>query len=154
MHAGDIGVRQVAAPVSACDIANRVGDGELDRLVGEANRVAVRVDHLEVAGSAAELRAGLEEGLIARLEGPERLVLDLGGAVAKRGVKRAAELASHDDVDRDRGENDGERDRRSGRDGEAGPEAHDSRKAYPTPRTVWISRGLPPASVLRRRYPM
>ena len=106
------------------------------------------------AESAAELRAGLEEGLIARLKGPERLVLDLGGAVAKRRVKRAAELASHDDVDRDRRENHSERDRRRGRDGEARPEAHDSRKAYPTPRTVWISRGLPPASVLRRRYPM
>ena len=28
------------------------------------------------------------------------------------------------------------------------------RNTYPTPRTVWMSRGSPPASVFRRRYPM
>ena len=30
-------------------------------------------------------------------------------------------------------------------------EAHGSRRAYPTPRTVWMSRGAPPASVFFRR---
>ena len=35
--------------------------------------------------------------------------------------------------------------------GKARAKAHPSRRAYPTPRTVWIRRGLPPASVLRRR---
>ena len=41
--------------------------------------------------------------------------------------------------------------RRSGDEGETRAKAHASRRAYPTPRTVWIRRGLPPASVLRRR---
>ena len=35
--------------------------------------------------------------------------------------------------------------------GEAGAEAHDGLAVYPTPRTVWIRRGSPSASVLRRR---
>src|SRR6185295_7077251 len=109
---------------------------------------------LEVARRTAELGAGLEEGLIARLEGPQRLVLNLSGSIAKRGVERAAQLVPHDDVHRNRGEDDREGDRRCRGDGETSAKAHGSRRAYPTPRTVWISRGLSPASVLRRRYPM
>ena len=45
--------------------------------------------------------------------------------------------------------------KRGGRDErQSRAKAHRSRSAYPTPRTVWITRGSPPASVLRRRYPI
>ena len=47
---------------------------------------------------------------------------------------------------------DRDRDRDQQRD--AGAETHGSRATYPTPLTVWISRGSPPSSVFRRRYPM
>ena len=63
-------------------------------------------------------------------------------------------LLARDEVEQDRRGDDRERDRRSGRDGDAGAERHDSRSAYPTPRTVWMIREAPPSSVLRRRYPM
>ncbi len=54
-------------------------------------------------------------------------------------------------VDQARGEQHRERDRQRGEQGEPAAQAHFSRSEYPTPRTVWISRGSPPSSVLRRR---
>jgi hypothetical protein len=54
----DVGVRQVAASIAARHLANAIGDGKLDRLVREANRLAVCVHDLEVAGRTAELGPG------------------------------------------------------------------------------------------------
>ena len=66
-------------------------------------------------------------------------------------VDGAAQLVADDEVDDQRRGDDRERNGRSGDERETGAKAHGSRSAYPTPRTVWISRGLPPSSVLRRR---
>ena len=83
---------------------------------------------------------------------------DLIRALVERLVDRRAELPAGDEVDDGRREDDGERDRDGRGESDAGAEAHarahGSRSAYPTPRTVWIRRVPPPASVLRRRYPM
>jgi hypothetical protein len=115
--------------LAACHLTNGVGDRELDRLVREANRPAVGAHDLEVAGRSAELRPGLEEGLIAGLERAERLVLDLRGPVSQRCVEGAAELVAHDEIDGRRGEDNRERHGRCGGKGESAAEAHGSRKA-------------------------
>ena len=96
---------------------------------------------------AGERRGGEEDAV-------ERLVRDLRRTLAQSIVDRGTELVADEDVDGRGRKNDRERDRGGGSKREADAKAHGSRSAYPTPRTVWISRGLPPASVLRRRYPM
>ena len=72
----------------------------------------------------------------------------------QRVVDRPAQLVADDEVDDEGRRHDCKRNGGSGNQRETGAKAHGSRRAYPTPRTVWIRRGLPPSSVLRRRYPM
>ena len=62
-----------------------------------------------------------------------------------------AEAVADEGVDEARREQHRERHGEGGEQGEPAPQAHFSRSEYPTPRTVWISRGSPPSSVLRRR---
>ena len=49
------------------------------------------------------------------------------------------------------GDEHGDHDGHRGGQDEACAEGHVPRRTYPTPRTVWMHRGSPPASVLRRR---
>ena len=81
-------------------------------------------------------------------------VCELIGRRVQRVVDRPAQLVPDDEVDDEGGRHDCKRNGRRGDQRETGAKAHGSRSAYPTPRTVWIRRGLPPSSVLRRRYPM
>ena len=76
---------------------------------------------------------------------------DLIGARLQGRVGLAPKLVADDHEDDRRRDDDREPDGCRGDERQPGPKAHSSRSAYPTPRTVWISRGLPPASVLRRR---
>lgn len=90
---------------------------------------------------------------------PDRPGKDLVGdglqTALERVIDLAAQLMANDHISDTRGQHDGHGDRRRGRYGEPGPEAHSggSLRTYPTPLTVWISRGSPVASVFRRRYP-
>ena len=83
-----------------------------------------------------------------------RLRATASAVVLQRIVDGAAELVADDEVDDEGRGHDRKRNGSSGDQRETGAKAHGSRSAYPTPRTVWIRRGLPPSSVLRRRYPM
>ncbi len=124
-------------------VVDREGDGHAE----DRQRAAVGVHELRV-GRVAEF--GLQVPVGAR-DVVGREPREVGCARAQAVVDRPAKLAAGDDVDHRGGDHDRERDGRSGDEGETRAKAHASRRAYPTPRTVWISRGLPPASVLRRR---
>ena len=123
--------------------------GMRPRLVRGPRRRAVRADELHhrlLARRAASRGSGrapgrrTAESLIRSAWSVEPLV-DL-----------AAELVAHADVGVARGEQHRDRDRGGRREREPHPQAHaTSRSTYPTPRTVRIRRGSPPASVLRRR---
>ncbi len=108
-------------------------------------RAAVSAHDLSRASDDAELRIR-EAGNF-----PWRHVRQEIGASPEVVVYRAVELALDHEVDDERRGDHRERDRRRGHEDEPGAKAHFSRRAYPTPRMVWINRDLPPASVLRRR---
>ena len=73
--------------------------------------------------------------------------------ILERVVERFDELAAHDEVDDQRRDDDYHRDRRADDERDPCPKAHcvAGLSAYPTPRIVWIRRGLSPALGLRRR---
>src|SRR5205085_10565812 len=106
---------------------------------------AVCRDDLSHAADRSELRAR-EARDVVRVDR-----LNQAGTAAEPIVDRRVELSLDDEVDDERGGHDGERHRGCGDESGPGAERHRSRRAYPTPRMVWINRGLPPASVLRRR---
>ena len=66
-------------------------------------------------------------------------------------VDVATKSVANQGVDEAGREQHGERDGEGGEEGQPAAKAHFSRSEYPTPRTVWIRRGSPPSSVLRRR---
>ena len=111
-------------------------------------RRPVFLDELRIARRTAKSGATTEQQLCDSIG---RLVRDLLGSVAKGVVDLGAKLTPDDDEDDDRRQHHRQRDGDGRGQGEAGAEAHASRSAYPTPRTVWIRRGRPFASVLRRR---
>ena len=82
----------------------------------------------------------------------QRDQLTLGQAVALW-MSGREQLVPHDDVDDGRRGDDRDRNRGTSQQRNPQAEAHrySSRSAYPTPRTVWIRRGSPSASVFRRR---
>ena len=141
----------------ACDGENVVVDRKLDVLPRRHEHGAVRLHELDVAPRLAELRAQRQIALSA-LPGyhAQRLRRDLCSARLERLVDRRAQLLARDEVDEHGRGDDRHRDGCCRAHSDACPEAHaqPSRSAYPTPRTVWISRERPPSSVLRRRYPM
>ena len=76
----------------------------------------------------------------------------------ERRVELPLELRARARVGRHRHRDDRDRHRDARRQAHAGFEAHadgptGSRRAYPTPRTVWMSGRAPASSSLRRRYP-
>ena len=75
----------------------------------------------------------------------------LGRRDCARRSRPGRELAADDEEHDRRRHDDRERDRHRGHERQPCSKAHGSRSAYPTPRTVWISLGRPPASVLRLR---
>ena len=77
---------------------------------------------------------------------------DKNGYVALQlGVHAAAKLVADQHVGDQRHGDHRDRDGEPGEQDDPAAEGHGSRSTYPTPRTVWIRRGLPPDSVLRRR---
>ena len=145
-----------------------LGDGDHAR-AGRQQRLLVRrrldpprARHdLGVAGLLAERRRRQQEQepppLLLRIDlAPRRALLRLrrgrhAGAESAQGVvDRVAQLGASRDIGGDRGQCDGGRDGERGEQHQAAPVAHDP-SMKPTPRTVWISRGSPPSSVLRRR---
>ena len=89
--------------------------------------------------------------MLARLELREARHANLVDRLSETVVDLVTELVPDQDVDKCRGKYDSDRDCGRGHKHQPDAKAHDSRKAYPTPRTVWISRGAPPASVFFRR---
>src|SRR6185437_6844465 len=110
----------------------------------------VRVDALRIDRRAPELGD----------RGPQVFEIVKRGAEHLRRVRLerivdgGPQLVADDEIDHQRRGQHRESNGGSGDQRETGAKAHGSRSAYPTPRTVWIRRGLPPSSVLRRRYPM
>ena len=168
-------LRHVDAHVGAVELGvveerlgQALGDGHHARaglqqrlLIGRRLDVAGARDDLRVAGLLAERRGRQQQQELAPLLlGVElaalRAVARLrrgGDALAQRAqpvVDRVAQLGAHEDVGGDRGQRDGERDGQRGQQHQAAAVAHVPSR-NPTPRTVWIRRGSPPSSVLRRR---
>ena len=138
-----------------CDGEDVLVDRELHVLSRRHENRPVGSYELHVPPRLAELGANGQIRLAAAPRNhAERLERDLCRPILERFVDRGSQLLARDEVEEERRGDDGERDRGSRRDGDAGTERHDSRSAYPTPRTVWMTRGAPPSSVLRRRYPM
>ena len=77
--------------------------------------------------------------------------VDLSHLLLELLVNARAQVVAHDDVDDGGCDRNGRRhcDRRCDR--KTQPERHGSRRTYPVPRTVWISRASSSASVFRRR---
>ncbi len=153
---------QNAARPTGGDAERAVVHGELDLLERRHAPLAGERDDLDVRARLPESRP---EGEAAAAVGVrdlrDRVELELGSATLERLVHGRPQLLAGDDVHDRRREHDRERDPERRRERDARAEAHvlerpdhDSRSAYPTPRTVWISLPAPPASVLRRRYPM
>ena len=108
------------------------------RQLAPGHEGALRIDDLsERGGGGGDLLAGGDllgrrgQGVVGRAE--QRIA---------GGQKRCGGGDEHGDHDGHRGGQD-----------EACAEGHVPRRTYPTPRTVCMHRGSPPASVLRRRYP-
>ena len=116
----------------------------------------MRADQLDEPTAAEHVSVHVEVELAARgrLQVREWARRDLKGLSAHGVVDLAAQLVTDDDVHDHRREDDRKGNGSGGDERQPRAEAHVVRRAYPTPRTVWMRRGLPPASVLRRRYPM
>jgi hypothetical protein len=151
-----VGVVELRAHRPDClgESAHEIGHRKVEVLEGPADDLTVRSDELDERRRLVESAGDGEEGLAAagRDLGETGRVEHLHRALLKRLVDLAAQLAADDEEHEDRGKHHGEGHGTGGSDGDSGAKAHaDSRRAYPTPRTVWIRRRLPPASVLRRR---
>ena len=115
---------------------------------------AVRVEQLDDGvGLGERWRAVATAGrrpVVAEPRGDARIVR----ALQQEAVGLGAQLLSGADVRGVHASDDHDRERR--RDDEQQPEAqaHAARTVYPMPRIVWMRRGAPSISVLRRRYPM
>ena len=153
VHASDLGVREEALLLARRDRQRAVAGGKREIGTFGADGRSVGGDDLDVAAGLAERGAGNPQEELARprLDGLHGNAGDHLDAPAERVVDLGAELVPNDGVRDHGGECDRDRNRKRGRDGQAGPEAHCSRSAYPTPRIVWMRRVWPPASVLRRR---
>ena len=127
---------------------NAVSDRERHIRPSGTMRRPVSLDELRIALRTAKSWARTEQQ---SRDSIGRLVRDLLGSVAKGVVELGAKLTPDDDEDDDRRQHHRQGDGRRCGQREAGSKAHCSRSAYPTPRTVWISRGRLFASVLRRR---
>ena len=69
-------------------------------------------------------------------------------------VDLPAQLIAHRHVGERRHQEDDDGHGRDAAERQSGADAHASRSTYPTPRTVWMRRGSPPSSSLRRRLEM
>jgi hypothetical protein len=149
----DVGVAVVAPLLAGGDGAGPLVDRQRHVVAGRAPDVPVGCDELDVALGAAQHRARDAGEDLPRVqpEDVDRHPLEDLCAVGERLVHLPAQLAPHREVGDERGDGHGDGHCQRRGEGEAGPEAHRSRSAYPTPRTVWMRRGRPPASVLRRR---
>ena len=147
-------VPERGAPLTR-DRENVVVDGEPYVLPRRQEDAAVRAYELHIAPSPTELGPNCQIGVATTARHDAQLLQrDLGCPIFERFVYRRPELLACDEVEEERRGDDRQRDRSGGGYCYARPKRHDSRSAYPTPRTVWIRRGAPPSSVLRRRYPI
>src|SRR5581483_4607263 len=119
--------------------------GDAPRLRVEGNGVA-RLDVPEQRDVVAAERA---EAVGDRPRGVW-VPCDLRRVLREQGVDLRVQLVPHHEVRRGGRGGDDDGDDERGDEREPGAEGHGSRSTYPVPRTVWISRGSPPASVLRR----
>ena len=123
-------------------LGRRLGTGR------ERRRLAVLGEGGPLSGADRHLSLGRARDQRRHLLRP---LGDHVGLVAQVVVDVAAQPVTDQDVDESRGEQHRERDRQRREQREPAAQGHFSRSEYPTPRTVWISRGSPPSSVLRRR---
>src|SRR5262249_43801159 len=123
-------------------------------------RVSRRVDQLDEVAAAERGRGHAFEkpggSVDAKAHARPVKIDDVVGTRLKRVVDLSTQLVAHDEEDDEGGSDNCQRNSRCGDESQARPETevlevHGSRSAYPTPRTVWIRRGLPPVSVFRRR---
>ncbi len=108
---------------------------------------------LDVWRGAAGARGDRRHALV---QGRDVPLLNRGRLRSQRVVHLPNQLVPHDDVGHDRGDQHSDGDRRGGGKSDSPAQRHpanldQSRRMYPTPRTVCSRRGSPPASVLRRR---
>ena len=141
---------------SAARSTTSVADRQLDVLERLAQRAPVGPDELDEGVRLAEPAAEPEERLaVGALDLGQRDLRDLRARAprASRRSGRAAARGRRRTRARTRARPPARRlpQRRSRSAPGSSCRSHDSRSAYPTPRTVWISRGFPPTSVLRRR---
>ena len=144
----DLRVAEVGVLLVAGYGQNAVSDRERHIRPARTMRRPVFLDELRIPLGTAKSGAGTEQQ---PSDSVGRLVRDLLGSVAKGIVELRAKLTPDDDEDDDRRQHHRQRDGDGRGQGEARAKGHGSRSAYPTPRTVWISRGRLFASVLRRR---
>ena len=106
------------------------------------------VDQLRVAAGPSQREVGEVDA-----EGPgSDRVGDRLEPASEGPVYLPSQLTAHDQVDHAGGKQDRHGHSDGGYQREPGPKGHaGSRSTYPTPRIVWMSRGSPSASVLRRR---
>ncbi len=135
----------------------RIDDRQHQLLAARDVDDAVFVDGLEVegveAGAATERVVRAASAALSLECGEERESCDLVGTLDQRCVDLLDELATRRRICGEGRKADRHRDCGGGDQGDAPPQRHDGRATKPTPRTVWMTRGSPPASVLRRRYP-
>ncbi len=163
----DGGVPQEAVPRPGRHLAHVVVDrerGPAPRLVGRGPLVGG--DDLNQAPRPPEGRrrdAPVVDGPPEGARGhPPQGWGDVVHPLAQAVIDLVPELVPHREVHQRRGEQHdhghgrGAAERQPGADRHPTPEAahHSSRSTYPTPRTVWMSRGSPPSSSLRRRLEM
>ncbi len=77
-------------------------------------------------------------------------VISLAAAVSELSAAPSKRVAGGQEGCR-RGHEHGDDDGHGGGQDQSRAKGHVSRSTYPTPRTVWMQRGSPPNSVLRRR---
>ena len=132
---------------------DQLGQGLRAARLGRRQRQRVLVASLRARRAAARGRRDGDPGSRGRRTRREALG-DALGLLAKVVVDVAPQPVADQRVDQHRGQQhrQGDRQRREQRQPPAGRLTGPvSRSEYPTPRTVWIKRGSPPSSVLRRR---
>src|SRR5581483_1903496 len=152
----------VAPPPALRERHGALGDGDEQGPAARREGAAVGIDELHLARRAAErVLAGLPVPIVRGTHGAAGPALPPAGMrpqILLRGrgelrVDLPAQVRAHAVVldDREHRDDEGhaERDRRR----DPPLQAHGSLSTYPTPWIVWITRGDPPASSLRRRYP-
>ncbi len=142
-------------PLAALRCLERpASDRERLRLLERPQGGSVGADDLDVAAGPEDVALDLD------VAPPVRCLFYANGLRPRRDLLRACsqpvvdlvvERVLDDEPDDRRRGDDGQRDGGCGHEGEACAKTHLSRRAYPTPRTVWMSRGSSLASVLRRR---